>query len=116
MCLVAGVSATMSYPSSIAMDALGAVAFVNDEYNCLLRRIIVASASVFTIAGSAGACTHADGQGGAALFNNANGLTATSSGAVALVVDSYSGRVRLVISASASQTRSRTQSTSPSGM
>ena len=61
----------------------------SDYYNCLIRRIVISSGLVSTLAGTSGASGSADGLGTAASFNTPLGVAMDAAGTVALIVSGY---------------------------
>lgn len=68
-----GAAARFSYPKGIASD--GANLYVVDSYNYTVRKIVIATGQVTTLAGTAGMLGSADGIGAAARFNFMSGIT-----------------------------------------
>lgn len=68
-----GVAARFNYPKGIASD--GANLYVVDSYNYTIRKIVIATGQVTTLAGTAGMLGSADGIGAAARFNSMSGIT-----------------------------------------
>lgn len=96
-----GSAATFDFPQGIAVDAAGTL-FVADTYNNTVRRISTAGV-VDTLAGAAGITGDADGQGGAARFNEPTGIAVTPSGQVVLA-DSHNYTLRLISASGAVST------------
>jgi DNA-binding beta-propeller fold protein YncE len=74
------------YPTGVAISADGTYALVTDQYNNLIRRIIITTASVSTFAGS-GSPGSTNGVGTISQFNRPFGLAISADGTSALVVD-----------------------------
>jgi DNA-binding beta-propeller fold protein YncE len=91
-----GAAALFNYPSGIALDATGDNLYVVDTFNCTLRKIVVATQTVSTIAGTAGDCSAADGTGAAALFNYPASAALDSTAANLYVSDTLNYTVRQV--------------------
>ena len=68
-----GAAANFNYPSGITTD--GANLFVTDYANCTIRKIVIATGEVTTIAGTAGVPGSSDGTGTDASFNRPKGIT-----------------------------------------
>jgi len=68
-----GTAALFSFPDGITMD--GTNLYVVDNGNHTIRKIVISSAVVTTIAGSVGNTGDSDGTGTAALFNQPRGIT-----------------------------------------
>jgi hypothetical protein len=60
-----------------------------DQYNHLIRRVIMSSGAVTTLAGVAGITGSTDGVGLAAMFNVPMGVALDAPGSVAIVVSVY---------------------------
>jgi len=67
-----GSSASFNLPAGITTD--GVCLYVADTYNCEIRKVVIATGEVLTIAGSYPTQGHADGQGAAARFNLPYGI------------------------------------------
>lgn len=74
-------------PEGLALDADGAVLFVADAGNGVLRRIELATATVGTLAGLAGEPGDDDGVGDAARFRSPSSLALSVDGATLYVAD-----------------------------
>src|SRR3989338_3854224 len=68
-----GTSARFYYPYGITTD--GTNLFVADTYNYTIRKIVISTGVVTTIAGSAGTCGSTDATGTSARFYNSTGIT-----------------------------------------
>lgn len=68
-----GTAARFAYPWGVAVDGVGHL-YVADTANHTVRKIVIASGEVTTLAGSAGIVAHKDGVGTAARFFEARGL------------------------------------------
>lgn len=88
-------------PTGIALDSAGTVALVADKLNHYVRRIVISTGSVSTLAGM-GMSGMSNGIGTNSMFNNPTGLGVAldSAGAVALVADQLNHNVRLIVLAS----------------
>lgn len=84
-----GTVARFYYPSRICSD--GSNLYVTDAGNRTIRKIVIATGAVSTIAGSSGS-TNADGIGLAAGFSNPAGIT--TDGAYLYITDSSNNNVR----------------------
>lgn len=67
-----GTAALFNHPSGITSD--GTNLYVADSGNHTIRKIVIATVEVTTLAGTAGSSGSADGTGTAALFNNPLGI------------------------------------------
>ncbi len=89
-----GSLARFNHPRGVAADGSGNL-YVADNDNHTIRKIVVASGLVSTLAGSAGNSGSADGTGSAARFNHPWGLTVDSSGSL-YVVDGENLTIRRI--------------------
>ena len=80
-------------PAGVACDGNGNV-YVADQGNNRIRKIVVATAVVSTLAGS-GTATFADGTGSAASFNAPYGVACDGNGNV-YVADQGNNRIRVI--------------------
>lgn len=92
-----GTSATFDSPCCIAMDSSATFALVSDYGNPAVRKVVVSSALVTTLAGSTSGLQ--DGAGTNAKFSLPHGISMNSAGTFALVVDSNA--IRRIDTASA---------------
>jgi sugar lactone lactonase YvrE len=90
-----GSAALFSFPEGLASDALGNV-YVADSGNSSIRKILVGTADVSTIAGAPPAAGTADGAGSAARFADTVGLRSDGSG-VLYACESGSNTVRTIV-------------------
>ncbi|MGO9446628.1 MAG: hypothetical protein ACLPXB_17920 [Thiobacillaceae bacterium] len=88
-----GTAATFNYPWGITTD--GRNLYVTDDNNATIRKIIIASGAVTTLAGKAGSIGHADGTGTSATFYNPYGIT--TDGTNLYVTDSYNNTIRKIV-------------------
>jgi sugar lactone lactonase YvrE len=86
--------ARFNYPYSIAADGSGHL-FVSDYYNHSIRKIVIATGEVSTLAGSV-TPGYADGIGSAASFKRPSGVAVDGNGNL-FVSDQYNHRIRKVI-------------------
>ena len=89
-----GAAARFNYPSGLASDGEGNL-FVADEYNETIRKVVIATGAVTTLAGSADNPGSADGTGAAARFNSPSGLASDGEGNL-FVVESQNNTIRKV--------------------
>jgi hypothetical protein len=89
-----GVAATFNGPTGIATD--GTNVFVADSGNNTIRKIVISTAVVTTLAGTAGTPGSTDGSGTSALFNTPTGLVLNSAGTILYVSDQYFTKVRKI--------------------
>ena len=91
-----GTAATFNYPTGLAVNATGTTVFVADGTNHTIRRLDVATRTVTTLAGTAGAYGYADGVGSAARFNGPYGITTDAAGTVLYVGEPYNNAIRKI--------------------
>jgi hypothetical protein len=89
-----GTAATFRFPVGLAVDGTGNL-FVADSANCAIRKIVIATAVVTTLAGS-GVPGQANGVGVAATFNNPYGVAADNFGNV-FVADFGNCAIRAIV-------------------
>jgi len=92
-----GTSARFLGPKALAINSAGTELFVADSGNHRIRKVVISSGVVTTIAGSSNG--FADGNGTAAQFSNPSGIAVDSTGAI-WVADTDNARIRKVTSAS----------------
>lgn len=85
--------AQFDQPEGVAVDAAGNV-YIADTYAATVRKITPAGV-VTTLAGLAGVFGKIDGTGGAARFNNPDGVAVDAAGNV-YVADSFNNSIRKV--------------------
>ena len=90
-----GTAATFYTPYGISTD--GTNLYVADSYNCTIRKIVIATGVVTTIAGTAGTTGSADGTGTSATFNVPFGMAADAENLY--IVDAYNHTVRKLVKA-----------------
>jgi len=90
-----GAAASFDTPASLASDGAGNL-FVADAYNHTIRKVEIATGVVTTLAGSPGAPGRTDGTGGAAQFNEPDGLATDGAGNL-FVADSSNHTIRKVV-------------------
>jgi sugar lactone lactonase YvrE len=99
-----GVLASFNGPSGIAIDStgisLGTVLFVADATNHTIRRIVISTTAVTTVAGSAGSSGPLDGLGTAARFTAPQGVALDAAGSL-FVADTGNQLIRRGQAASA---------------
>ena len=89
-----GTAAQFNSPAAIAVDAAGTTLFVADAGNNAVRRLVISSGRVSTIAGLAGRPGGADGVGRTARFNNPTGVAVDGSGRTVFVADATNHAIR----------------------
>ncbi|MBF0289502.1 MAG: hypothetical protein HQM14_16945 [SAR324 cluster bacterium] len=87
-----GTAATFNQPTGITTD--GTYLYVVDSGNDLIRKIVISSGVVTTLAGS-GSQGSADGTGTAATFYNPTGIT--TDGTNLFVTDTYNNSIRKIV-------------------
>jgi len=88
-------AATFRGPYGIAVDGAGANIYVADTGNHTIRKIVVATGVVSTLAGQAGVSGYVDSASGTPKFNNPYGLAVDGSGNV-YVADTLNNVIRKV--------------------
>jgi hypothetical protein len=89
----AGAAARFSYPAGVATD--GTNLFVTDTYNQTIRKIVIATGIVTTLAGRVAAAESADGTGAAARFNEPEGIA--TDGTNLFVADTGNNTIRKIV-------------------
>ena len=87
-----GEAARFRNPDGIITD--GVNLFVTDTDNSTIRKVVIATGAVTTIAGSAGNSGTEDGTGGTARFNRPKGIAVN--GAILYVVDQNNQTIRMI--------------------
>ncbi len=95
-----GIAARFSDPDGITTD--GANLYVTDYNKNTVRKIVIASGAVTTLAGTAGITGAVDGNGTAASFNHPRGIT--TDGTNLYVVDGSNDTIRKIVIASGAVT------------
>ncbi|MES2536338.1 MAG: NHL repeat-containing protein [Pseudomonadota bacterium] len=94
-----GGGARFQHPRGITADGSGNL-YVADTYNHTIRKIVIATGDVSTLAGMAGNIGSSDGTAGAAQFRYPHGITFDGAGAL-YVVDTDNGTIRKIVIATA---------------
>lgn len=92
-----GSSARFYRPQGLDVDGLGSL-YVADTYNHTIRKVVLATGQVITLAGTAGQCGSADGTGSAARFCNPDEVRADGLGNLYVADASYSTLRKVVLS------------------
>ena len=92
-----GAAARFDEPAGVAFD--GGNLYVADSGNCIIRKIVLATGAVTTIAGTAGAAGKVDAVGAAARFTRPQGVATDGAGNL-YVADTYNDVVRQIVLAS----------------
>lgn len=95
-----GSSVQFNAPTGLVVTPDGFTALVADTGNHRIRRIVLATARVSTLAGS-GAAGYAEGTATTAQFNRPHGVAVTPDGQVAFVGDTNNHRIRRIFLANA---------------
>jgi sugar lactone lactonase YvrE len=99
-----GTAARFKAPQGIAIDSTGANLYVADTGNSTIRRIVVATGAVTTVAGTAGSFSFANGTGAAALLSGPIGLALNTTNTILYVADNGNHLVRQLVLASGAVT------------
>jgi hypothetical protein len=97
-----GSNALFYFPYGVSVSSDGSYALVADAYNHLIRRIVISTASVSTLAGLPWPYGSTDGVGSNARFNEPQGVSFSSDGSYALVADSMNCLIRKIVISTAS--------------
>jgi len=89
-----GVAATFNSPTGVATD--GTNVYVADSGNHTIRKVVISTGVVTTLAGTAGTSGTTDGTGTDALFNSPTGLALNAAGTVLYVSDQKYKKVRKI--------------------
>ncbi len=95
-----GTSAIFNSPQGVSIDPTGMYALIADYASQRIRRIVIATAQVSTVAGT-GAASAVNGAGAQATFNQPTGICIDASGTFALVADYGNSRIRHIALSSA---------------
>lgn len=87
-----GTTARFNYPTGIATD--GAYLYVADTYSHTIRKVVISSGVVATLAGTAGTAGAQDGSGSGAQFNYPYGIAVV--GTCAYVADANNNTIRKI--------------------
>lgn len=93
-----GIAASFNAPQALALNPAGTNLYIADTGNHTVRRLVVATGVVTTLAGTAGAPGSVDGAGAAARFNSPTGIAADSANRV-YVADAENNAIRVVSAA-----------------
>lgn len=88
-----GTAASFAHPTGITTD--GANLFVVDYGSCTIRKIVISTGEVSTLAGTANVYGSADGTGAAASFSGPLGIT--TDGTNLYVTDSFNNSIRKIV-------------------
>jgi hypothetical protein len=90
-----GTGAVFNRPRGVSFDPTGNYALIVDGENHRVRRIVISTAQVTTLAGT-GNASAVDGAGASATFWIPHAISIDTSGSFALVADSGSNRIRRI--------------------
>ena len=90
-----GTNATFNLPVDVSIDPSGTYALIVDFSSNRIRRIVIATAQVTTLAGM-GSASAVDGVGAQATFNQPAGISMAFGGMFALVADFANNRIRRI--------------------
>jgi hypothetical protein len=91
-----GSNTRFNLPYGVSISPDGSYALVADQVNHLIRKIIISTASVSSLAGLASSSGSTNGVGSNALFNNPFGVSVSSDGSYALVADKSNHLIRKI--------------------
>ncbi|MES2536344.1 MAG: NHL repeat-containing protein [Pseudomonadota bacterium] len=97
-----GTAARFYGPNAVATDASGNL-YVADSYNHTIRKVVIATGVVTTLAGTAGSSGSADGNGALARFQEPSGIAADAFGNL-YVADKGNHTIRQIVIATAAVT------------
>ena len=95
-----GAAARFNYPHSMTTD--GTNLYISEMVNHTIRKVVIATGAVTTLAGSAGVIGSTDGTGAAARFYQPGGIT--TDGTNLYVSDTYNSTIRKVVIATGAVT------------
>jgi DNA-binding beta-propeller fold protein YncE len=91
-----GSNARFNYPAGVSFSSDGSYILVPEYYNHLIRRIVLSTATVSTLAGLALSSGSTNGVSSNARFNGPTGVSFSSDGSYVLVTDSDNHRIRQI--------------------
>jgi DNA-binding beta-propeller fold protein YncE len=91
-----GAAARFNRPEGVAVNGDGTLALVADTQNHTIRKVVVSTGQVTTLAGSAGSPGPDNGVGSTARFNHPIGVALNISGTLALVADTDNNAIRRI--------------------
>jgi hypothetical protein len=97
-----GAAARFNLPTGVAVDGTGNL-FVADSGNHTIRKVVVATSSVITLAGTVGMSGSTDGTGAAARFSSTQGVAVDGAGNL-FVADSGNHTIRKIVVATGAVT------------
>jgi DNA-binding beta-propeller fold protein YncE len=90
-----GASSIFNWPTGVSIDPTGTYALITDYENQRIRRIVIATAQVTTLAGM-GAVSALNGVGAQATFFSPGGISIDAGGMFALVAEFGNNRIRRI--------------------
>jgi hypothetical protein len=90
-----GPTARFSFPAGVALDGAGNL-FVADHFNHTVRKVVLATGEVTTLAGSPGQSGSVDARGADARFESPAGLTSDGAGNL-FVADPFNHTIRKIV-------------------
>jgi DNA-binding beta-propeller fold protein YncE len=99
-----GTTAQFQFPQGVGISSDGLYAFVADNNNHLIRRIVISTASTSTLAGAAGQSGSANGIGTNSRFNYPPGICVSPDGIYAFVSDNNNHLIRQIVISTANVT------------
>jgi sugar lactone lactonase YvrE len=90
-----GTAARFQGPNNAVSD--GTNLYVADTHNHTIRKIVISTGAVSTLAGQAGVTGAADGTGTSATFNNPTGITIDNTNANLYVTDTGNNKIRKIL-------------------
>jgi DNA-binding beta-propeller fold protein YncE len=91
-----GSAARFNKPCGVAISPDGFFALVTDVENRVVRKIVMSTRSVTTLAGAKNVIGSADGRGASSRFTYANHVAISSDGSFAVVTDAFANTIRVV--------------------
>jgi DNA-binding beta-propeller fold protein YncE len=91
-----GAGALFNTPRGVCIDPAGSNLYVADTYNNRIRRIVISTRDVTTIAGSGSMGEGNNAQGSLATFNNPVGICINPAGTFLFVTDYYNNLIRSI--------------------
>jgi DNA-binding beta-propeller fold protein YncE len=99
-----GTTAQFQFPQGVSVSSSGLYAFVADNNNHLIRRIVISTASITTLAGEAGQSGSANGIGTNSRFYEPPGICVSPNGIYAFVSEKSNQLIRQIVISTANVT------------